>query len=553
MKLCLLKAALLTLTFLPVVALAPSAAAEAAAPDLILFDGKIFTSDPASAGAEALAIRGDRIVALGNRAQVLALADAHTRRVDLQGRLVIPGINDAHYHHMPDPRGIPISLDTQEPTWPQILEAVGAAAKTAPKGEWIFATSGIAVANDPNASRVTLDRVAPANPVIIRSYFGHVFFLNTSAMTALGVSEREPDPVGGRFERFPDGRIDGRCIEYAVALVARRLADKASDADRERSLRDLAREALGFGITSIQDMSTLRADEYVRMLRAVQVPLRMRVIRWPPTDTRGRDLAEGRSLPLHPPGLPLVTVSGTKWMLDGTPLERGAAVRSSYRDRPGWNGTLNFPESEVRAMIGESLRNGDPLLFHVSADRTAEVVLRALETEGPSVDWPSRRVRIEHGDGLQPDLLPAARRLGVVVVQNPSHLMQPDITSARFGTDSAYFPLASLLRAGIPLALGSDGPLNPYLNIMFSILDPVRPSEALTREQAVVAYTRGSAFAEFTEKEKGTLAPGMLADVAVLSQDIFVVPPNELPKTRSLLTVVGGKVVFAATPFKDGP
>ena len=160
--------------------------------------------------------------------------------------------------------------------------------------------------------------------------------------------------------------------------------------------------------------------------------------------------------------------------------------------------------------------------------------------------WAKQRVRFEHGDGLTPDLIPRVKELGIVVVQNPSHLtvenLNPDLRD--IFESLKVQPLRSLLAARIPVALGSDGPVNPYLNIMFASLDPNRPSEAISREQAVIAYTLTSAYAEFAEKDKGSLEPGKLADLAVLSQDIFTVEASDLPKTESLLTIVGGKIVF---------
>jgi hypothetical protein len=157
-------------------------------------------------------------------------------------------------------------------------------------------------------------------------------------------------------------------------------------------------------------------------------------------------------------------------------------------------------------------------------------------------------VRFEHADFLMADLLPLTRRLGVVVVPNPPHFAFPEARMrATFGTDPAQVtPLRSLLAAGIPVAIGSDGPMNPFLGVMFASTHPANPREAVTREQAVAAYTRGSAYAEFAERDKGTLAPGMLADLAVLSQDIFTVPPQALPATTSVLTLVGGRAVFDA-------
>lgn len=157
-------------------------------------------------------------------------------------------------------------------------------------------------------------------------------------------------------------------------------------------------------------------------------------------------------------------------------------------------------------------------------------------------------MRIEHGDGLLPDLVARARDLGVIVVQNPTHLALGEVWVKRFGSDRAnqMQPLRSLMNAGIPLALGSDGPHNPYLNIMLAATYPGKPNEAITREQAVVAYTLTSAYAEFTEKDKGSLEAGKLADLAVLSQDLFTVPSDDLPKTESVLTLVSGKVIYDA-------
>jgi hypothetical protein len=183
-------------------------------------------------------------------------------------------------------------------------------------------------------------------------------------------------------------------------------------------------------------------------------------------------------------------------------------------------------------------------MVHVSGYPAAATMLAAMQATGGKAVWVDKRVRFEHGDGLFQDIVPQAKELGVVVVQNPSHFM------AGFVAEKA-FPLKSLLAAGIPVALGSDGPLNPYLNIMLAVQHPAHPSEAITREQAVIAYTRASAYAEFAEQDKGTLEAGKLADLAVLSQDIFAVPPTDLPKTESILTLVGGKAIYDAGQLKS--
>jgi len=192
------------------------------------------------------------------------------------------------------------------------------------------------------------------------------------------------------------------------------------------------------------------------------------------------------------------------------------------------------------------------LLVHAVGDSAIAVLLGLLSAAAPESTWHALRPRIEHGDFLTADLVPSARRLGVVVVQNPARFTILDLIRRRYGPGRAGVaqPLRSLLTAGVRIALGSDGPMNPYLNIMLAVTHPVNPGEALTREQAVLAYTRGSAYAEFAEREKGTLAPGMLADLAVLSQDIFTVPLGELWQTESVLTMVGGKVAYDAGVVK---
>ena len=210
---------------------------------------------------------------------------------------------------------------------------------------------------------------------------------------------------------------------------------------------------------------------------------------------------------------------------------------------------ITFPESEMKSMLRESLENNDPLLLHVSGYRSGAAMLDAMESMGGAKVWNGKRVRFEHGDGLFPDLIPRVKEMGIVVVQNPSHLNSGAILGGGNVFQEAQ-PVHSLLAAGIPVALGSDGPTNPYLNIMFAVTHEDHPAEGITREQAVVAYTLTSAYAEFAEKDKGSLEPGKLADLAVLSQDIFTVPLPELPKTESVLTMVGGKSIYDAGALK---
>ena len=528
-------------------AAALAACARGGGPDQILLNGKVFTADPAHPWAAAIAIRGDRIVAVGPSDSIRALAGPHTRIHDLAGRTVIPGINDAHAHVGPAPRAVAVAT-TPQAGLREVVESLAVASRRRPRGVWLLATIGDRVLDEPRANRFFLDSVAPDDPVVLESWAGHAAILNSAALGAVGLGHDTGDPLGGRYGRAPrSGALDGRLSEYAWWSVRRRLSSGVGDSASRADFRDYAARAARLGITSVQDMNNaLTAARAVFLLHAAAVPIRWRLIRFPLTRPEGRDAAETREPRARPGGM--LDVSGTKYILDGTPVERGALMRAPYADRPGWHGALNFPPDTLAAIVGEALASRDQLMVHAVGDSAVAAVLAALSRAAADSTWRALRPRIEHGDFLTRDLVPLARRLGVIVIQNPAHFTIPDLLRRRFGPAAAGAaqPLRSLLAAGIPIALGSDGPMNPYLNIMLAVTHPANPGEALTREQAVAAYTRGSAYAEFAERDLGTLAPGMLADLAVLSQDIFGVPVSELPSTASVLTLVGGKTVYDA-------
>src|SRR5690606_12837401 len=250
---------------------------------------------------------------------------------------------------------------------------------------------------------------------------------------------------------------------------------------------------------SQQVMAMMPAARFVSLWRIADVPQRLRLIRLPIPGGFGEPV-DGAGLPRDVAGAPRVRVFGTKWILDGTPLEGGAALRHPY---PGTttSGQLNFDGKQIEQLLREIVARDDQPLLHIAGDATSEAVLDAMAAIAPAEEWRKRRLRFEHGDGLRDDLLARARDFGVVVVQNPSHFTFPSAYMA----DSK---IAGFLAAGIPLALGSDGPANPWLNMMWALQPPAAPAQALTREQVLRAYTAGSAYAEFAENEKGRLAPG---------------------------------------------
>jgi predicted amidohydrolase YtcJ len=336
-------------------------------------------------------------------------------------------------------------------------------------------------------------------------------------------------------------------FEYADWNAERRLADTVSDADAADQLKTYSDQALGFGITSIQNMSMLPLTRYEKLERHAPAAIRIRMIRMPMSETAARDASEGATLPVSSRERPLSIISGTKWILDGTPVEQGAAVRQLYPGTTDKMGKLNFAPDEIKAIMKEAFDSKEQTLLHVVGDRTAAAVFDAMRAVGPAEEWRKKRLRIEHGDGLHPDLIALAKEFGVVVVLNPTHIIARPMFPK-----GPYMPAKSLLKAGIPLAIGSDGPMNPGLNLQLITTMPGNVAEGITREEAVDAYTRGSAFAEFAENEKGTIAAGKLADLAILSQDIFRVSADALPDTKSELTIVDGKIAYDGGTLKTG-
>lgn len=514
--------------------------------DLIIINGRIFTADPANSWAQALAVRENRILAVGSSEEIRKLAGPNTRVVNVDGRLVIPGFNDAHFHSTIGPPQIRMQFPTMDPTFAEVEQALLRTTATSTADQWLTAVIGPTVLDDRRTSRETLDKFSSRSPIMLQAWSGHGTILNTPALRLLGIGDGEPDPPGGFYDRDSAGRITGVLHEYAEFAARRRFSALATHEAAVRAIREDAAIAVRFGITSIQEMSTsLSADRAAALVAEANVPVRWRVIRFPMTNTANWLATESSSR-----STPRVRVSGIKWIVDGTPVERLAYMREPYRDKPGWRGRLNFSETEIGRMLKESAESGEQVLIHAVGDRALDTVLSAMEATGGRAFWPARRLRIEHGDFLAPDQWQRARELGVIIVQNPSHFMIPEVMHARYSEAvvGRAEPVRSTVRSAIPLAIGSDGPLNPFLNVMFATIHANNPPEALSREEAVLAYTRGSAFAEFAEKEKGMLRPGMLADFVVLSVDIFAIPPQQLPSVESVLTVIDGRIAHESLP-----
>lgn len=527
--------------------------------EVLLYNGKIFTADFDRPWAEALLVRGDRVVAVGTTDELLAGAGTSATAIDLRGRVVVPGFDDAHDHVTP---GIPSQLvatsggPMPDPTLREVADSIRAAVARVPAGTRLMVRVGERILSDYRARRQMLDAIAPAHPVQLRGWSGHGMVVNSAELAAAGIGDTVRDPQGGWFERGGSGRLTGRLDEYAMFNLTVTQTGQDLSAAVE-ALRARAAEAVAWGTTSIQNMPIgLEPGTVAQLIDSLELPIRVRMIAFPATTAAGREPAPWRAIRSGP--VDRVEVSGVKYILDGTPIERLALHRRPYTDRPGWYGRANFSPDTVRVILQEALASREQPLFHAAGDSAIAIVLDAMADLAPDSVWRRIRVRLEHADGLAPDQYELVRRLGIVVVQNPSHLTLGPMVSARYGAQRSrtYQPMRSLLDQGIMLALGSDGPTNPFLNLMFAVTHPDNPAEALTMEQAVRAYTLGSAYAQGKEGVRGRLVIGMMADLAVLSQDIFTVGPEALPATVSLLTLRGGEPVHDPegwfTPFPAG-
>jgi predicted amidohydrolase YtcJ len=521
----------------------------------LLHKGKVFTGSSQEPSAQAIVVCDEEIVAVGSDAE-LGYLSSQIEAIDLGGRTVVPGINDAHVHVLASPGvqlNTPAFAPGPGPTLSEVLALIKAGAKNQPAGSWLVVSVGSALVEDPLSTRQTLDTVSPDHPVLLKVWSGHGTYINSRAINALGWSTTEPDPFGGHLGRVAgSNELNGVVYEYAEHKINRKLFEGQTDEQLAQLYRSFAAQAVSLGYTSITDIAIgLPLERQLRVLALADVPIRVRALCFPLTQQESCDYA------VPQPVRDRVTATGFKWISDGSPVERGAFLDAPYSDLPGTQGLFNFEQTAMEAMLGKALSGSaarNQAVIHAVGDGAVDNVLAAARQTGGAQAWNGKRLRIEHGDLIFPRHYATLKDLGAIVVQNPIHLALPDMLHARIGAERSEHaqPLKSLLAQGIPLAFGTDviGQVeSPWLDIFFATVHPTTPSEAITIGQAVSAYTQGSAYAENEEHRKGTIAVGMLADLAVLSQDVFSAEPPAVAGIQSLLTMVGGKIVWRASGF----
>ena len=517
--------------------------------DMILYNGRIFTSNKTDLWADAIAIKGDRILGIGKEKEVMKLKLSNTRMIDLENHLVVPGFNDAHIHIGGNTasREIIFSQDPLGPTpWEMVRDSLSKVIKEIPVNMLIQASINSDLFEDQRARRKLLDSIAPNHPVILYAWSGHGKILNSAALSWLGIDE-QTNFAGGRLEKDEMGKLTGFLEEYAGYRVGSLMNEKLSADKIIEDIQTFYKYTASLGITTMQNMCTQLSPSLAEIIYSNQfIDCRTRVITFPITDKDGLILIklDGYFKQLNANNY----ASGVKMILDGTPVERLACVIKPYKDRKNQYGRLNFNIKALKSFMQFALAHNQQILIHAVGDSAVATVVSAMRSLHPDDFWKDKRLRIEHGNMaiMKKEDLQTMKQLGIVIVQNPAHLALPSMTFQRFESSSLeYFEsMRSLIDNQIPFAIGSDGPVNPFVNLMLTTIHPDNPKEAITLQEAVIAYTLGSAYAEFTEKDKGSLENGKLADLAVLSQNIFEIAPDLLPATGSILTILGGKIVF---------
>jgi len=559
----------------------PSARTPQRRVSLVLTNGRIFTADARGTIAEAVAVDRDRIIAVGTNAE-MARAYAGERTVDLKGRLVTPGFNDAHLHFLNGGLSLLRVELVGARTLAEAQARIAAKVKELPPGAWILGRGwDHTLWGGQWPTKADLDAVAPNNPVFVQRVDGHVSWANTLALKQAQVTRETGAPEGGEILRDAGGQPTGILKETAANLVGR-VVPAASRAERMQGVERALAEARRYGITSISDNSGYETIELYRELLSAG-RLTVRIAEWQNFEDTVEKLkaqrAEFASFKIDPLRIRLTALKG---YVDGTLGSRTAAMLAPFSDDPKNSGIPRRPPEELTRMILERDKAGFQIALHAIGDRANRMALEgfreARERNPKSVDVSGNadnpvdnerikqtlvssapRHRIEHSQVVAPVDFARFRDLGVLASMQPSHA----ISDKRWAQDRlgeyrvlGAYSWHTMMSHGVRVPFGTDWPvepINPYLSLYAAVTrrstegDPAGgwwPQERLAIADAIRCYTIESAYATFEENEKGQIAPGMLADMVVHTRDLLTIKPEEILQTAAAMTILGGQIVY---------
>jgi len=557
---------------------AEQAAVAAGGADLLLLHGKIWTGEPAAAQdpksptrfAQAVAIASGRVLAVGSDAEVRVYGGPHTKVIDLQGRLAVPGMIDSHAHFLGGGFQL-LEIDLKDVrSEVEFSRRIGEKAKTLAPGRWMLGGDWDEQAW-PSAKlprREMIDGVTPRNPVFLSRYDGHSGLANSLALKLAGVTRATPDPVGGVIVRDADGEPTGVLKDAAQDLIARAIP-RPTEAETVAALRAALHEAARVGLTSV-DSITVDGDSWngsftgeIQMLRRAELEgwLTCRMYEVIPIGQWEKLRDAGLQ---HDMGDDFIKLGAVKAFADGSLGSGTAWMYEPFADDPDNRGipsSMMNPPAKMEGFARGADEAEIQLCIHAIGDRAISEILDMYSRLG-GAQAPAHRFRIEHAQHMREHDFARFAKLGVIASMQPYHAIDDGRwAEKRVGHERLRWSYAwrSMLDAGVPLAFGSDwpvAPLSPILGIYAAVtratLDGKHPegwfpAQRLSVDEALRAYTQGSAYAAFQEREKGTFAPGKLGDVVVLSDDLFNIPPAKIRDAQVLITIVGGEIVYEAS------
>ena len=544
------------------------------APDLLLIGGKVLTMDDSGRTAQAVAVKADKIVAVGTTAEIRRLADAHSRVISLQGRTVLPGLVDAHSHTS----GIPTDwLDLFDATSiSAILDAVSQKIKAKRPGDWIIGSGKFMTYSGWDdkklkerrwLTRADLDPISPQNPVVLIKDGGHALVANSAALREAGINRNTPDPRKELVKDSATGELTGAVLESSMDLIYNHFPTLTL-ADRVAAAVNASKQLLEMGTTTVADAAVNEKafPVFQELLNAQREPL-VSYILMPEVPTAGtleESIQFVRSWRLKTGfGDQRIRLGALKFFVDGGITAGSAWFTVPYKNRPGHFGIQRIETKTLYELVRVGDELGWQLHFHTCGDAAAEVVLDALDAAKKQNKTTGRRHVLTHLYFASPQMIRRMKDLDVVVVLQPNfvYTLGEHMRAAMQDEQLAhYMPFKSLLAAGVPVALSADGhPQNPLYGIMGSAVrrteqgNSLGEDEAVTVMEALRAYTRTSAYSLFEETQRGSIERGKLADLIVLDRDILSVKPEEIKDLKVLMTVKEGRIVvdrLSSTPTR---
>ncbi len=530
------------------------------AASLVLLNGKVWTVNDRQPRAEAVACLGSRIVAVGSNGEIRKWVGPGTEAIDLGGKLVLPGFNDAHVHFFNGGENLAGVQLRDAKSEDEFRRRIAEFAATQPAGRWITG-GGWDHENWTPArlpTRQLIDAASAGHPVFVDRLDGHMALANSAALQLAGITRDTPDPPGGTIVRDAAGEPTGVLKDAAMERMERTIPAPSQDQIAD-AVRAAMRYAAENGVTSVQDMSAAPAILRVYQTLAAHGELTVRISGHQPLATWERLAAVG----LHADfGGEKLHIGGLKGFSDGSLGSTTALFFEPYLDAPNTSGLANsemIPESKMQSHILGADRAGLQVAIHAIGDKANHLVLGMYEEAERENGARDRRFRIEHAQHLLREDIPRFGKLHVIASMQPYHSIDDGRwAEKRIGPERAKttYAFRTLLDTGAVLAFGSDWPVAPMVPLMGIYAAATRrtldgkhpdgwvPEQKITVAEAIRAYTMGSAYASFDEKIKGSIEPGKVADMVVVSDDILSMPAVEIEKARVEITVFDGKVVY---------